>query len=64
MGPIFISLLNSIHVFQLCTPHMSSDCLPLFLVMSTIAIISQMLITCWDIRIIELEIEIIDQNGF
>ena len=33
MGPILISLLNAIHVFQLCTLHMSNDCLPLFLVM-------------------------------
>ena len=35
MGPILISVLNSIHVFQLCTSHMSSNCLPLFLVMES-----------------------------
>ena len=36
MRPILISLLNSIHVFQLCASHMSSDCFPLFLVMLTL----------------------------
>ncbi len=33
MGPILISLLNAIHVFQLCTSHMNNGCLLLFLVM-------------------------------
>ncbi len=33
MGPILISLLNAIHIFQFCTSHMSNGCLPLFLVM-------------------------------